>query len=462
MGGANLDALVVVRTRGWQRRTMFEQSIRPDGPSYDDQMTFDETRDLRDGSIFRDLGHVGYGASEWFLHQVEPTREVIDGTIDAPRSAYDGNAARPSAKLAQDLEEEAALGPLGICATARAAGDLHTVPDRMVNGFAHPAVSFSWHGHTVELIVNPGDALPTEVRFTAARPFDTYWNVWGDVAERIRFEAWNREAGAIRYPRQITIERNGMPETTRMITAVDALPVFPPSLAVTNSPAPRRAIDDIPFGNGSPQAVAISPSIVLVPGSWNVAFVRTGRGIILLEMPISAPYVEGAIAYAAKEFPSEPIVAVVSTSDAWPHVGGLRAVVARGLPIYGFGLTRPLLERMVRAPHHERPDALARSPRAMVFHPVDHRIRIGDGAAGIELIPFATATGERQFMVWQPTTRALYTSDLFIYDPKQTYTPQTLDEAVEAVRREHLDPLTAWGMHYGPTPWSTIVATADV
>jgi len=190
--------------------------------------------------------------------------------------------------------------------------------------------------------------------------------------------------------------------------------------------------------------------------------VRTGRGIILLEMPISAPYVEGAIAYAAKEFPSEPIVAVVSTSDAWPHVGGLRAVVAHGLPIYGFGLTRPLLERMVRAPHHERPDALARAPRAMVFHPVDHRIRIGDGATGIELIPFATATGERQFMVWQPTTRALYTSDLFIYDPKQTYTPQTLDEAVEAVRREHLDPLTAWGMHYGPTPWSTIVATADV
>jgi hypothetical protein len=460
MGGAHLDALTVVRTRGWQRRTMLEQSIRPGGPYYDDQMTFDETRDLRGGSIYRDLGHVGYGASAWFLHQTEPTREIVDGTIDAPRSAYDGHPARPSAKLGQDLEEEAALGPLGICATARAASDLHVVPDRIVNGFAHPAVAFSWHGHTVELIVNPGDALPTEVRFTAARPFDTYWNLWGDVAERMRFEAWNREAGHFRYPRQITIERNGLPETTTMITAVDALPAFPPNLAVANPPTTRRAIDDIPFGNGDPQAVTISPSIVLVPGPWNVAFVRTGRGTILLEMPLSAPYVEGAIDYAAKRFPREPVVAVVSTSDSWPHVGGLRAVVARGLPIYGFGLTRPLLERILRAPHRERPDALARAPRAMVFHPVDRRVGIGRGPTRIELVPFATATGERQFMLWQPATRVLYTSDLFIYAPKEPYTPQTLDEAIIAVRREHLDPVTAWGMHYGPTPWSSIVGTA--
>jgi hypothetical protein len=460
MGGSKLDALVVLRTRGWQRRTMFEQSIRPDGPYYDDQMTFDETLDLRSGAIYRDLGHAGYGASAWFLHQLEPTREVVDGTIVTPRSAYDGTPARPSAKLAQELQEEAALGPLGICATARAASDLHAVPDRIVNGFSHPAVSFSWHGHAVELIVNPGDGLPTEVRFTAARPFDTFWNVWGDVTERIRFEAWNRETGDFRYPRLIAIERNGLPETTRVITAVDALPAFPATLAVESQPGPRRAIDDIPFGNGHPEPVAISPSIVLVPGSWNVAFVRTGRGIILLEMPISGPYVERAIAYAAKAFPQEPVIAVVSTSDSWPHVGGVRAVVARGLPIYGFGLTRPLLERILRAPHHERPDALARSPRAMLFRPIDHRVTIGAGATRIELIPFATATGERQFMVWQPTTRVLYTSDLFAYDPTQTFTPETLEEAIEAVNREHLNPLTAWGMHYGPTPWSTILGAA--
>jgi hypothetical protein len=461
MGGAKLDALIVVRTRGWQRRSMLEQSIRPDGPYYDDQMTFDQTLDRRSGSIYRDLGHVGYGASDWFLHQVEPTREVVDGTIDAPRSSYDGTPARPSAKFAQELEEEAALGSLGICATARAASDLHMVPDRTVNGFPHPAVSFSWHGHVVELIVNRGDGLPTEVRFTAARPFDTYWNVWGDVIERIRFEAWNRESGGFRYPRQITIERNGMPETTRMITAIDALPEFPAGLVVASAPAPRRAIDDIPFGNGQPQPVAISPSIVLVPGSWNVAFVRTGRGIILVEMPISGPYVDGAIAYAAKAFPGEPVIAVVTTSDSWPHVGGLRAVVARGLPIYGFGLTRLLLDRMVRAPHRERPDALARSPRAMVFRPVDRRITVGSGATRIELIPFATATGERQLMLWQPATHALYTSDLFVYLPNATYTPETLDEAVAAVTREHLDPATAWGMHYGPTPWSTIAGAAE-
>ena len=56
-----------------------------------------------------------------------------------------------------------------------------------------------------------------------------------------------------------------------------------------------------------------------------------------------------------------PIIAVLSTSDSWPHTGGVRQAVALGLPVYVLDLNRPLLDRMMSAPHTIEPDALEKS-----------------------------------------------------------------------------------------------------
>jgi hypothetical protein len=83
----------------------------------------------------------------------------------------------------------------------------------------------------------------------------------------------------------------------------------------------------------------------------------------------------------------------------------------------------------------------------------------------MELIPQRTATGERQMAVWFPATGLLYTSDLFQKTPGGTwFTTQFLSEMDSVVAREHLDPVTIFGMHYGPTPWTdaqTALKVAD-
>jgi hypothetical protein len=75
----------------------------------------------------------------------------------------------------------------------------------------------------------------------------------------------------------------------------------------------------------------------------------------------------------------------------------------------------------------------------------------------MELIPLRSVTGERQMAVWFPESRLLYTSDLFQKLPDGTwFTSQYVSEIKGVVAREHLDPATIFGMHYGPTPWSAL------
>lgn len=63
-------------------------------------------------------------------------------------------------------------------------------------------------------------------------------------------------------------------------------------------------------------------------------------------------------------------------------------------------------------------------------------------------------------MVYLPAQRLLYTSDLFTIRGAFVFLPQQVAEATQAVAREGLDVDTAFGMHYDPLPWATVVKSA--
>ncbi|MEO8999280.1 MAG: hypothetical protein ABI227_12125 [Rhodanobacter sp.] len=93
-------------------------------------------------------------------------------------------------------------------------------------------------------------------------------------------------------------------------------------------------VDEIPLGNPGQPAVALEPGIIHIPGAWNVNLIRQDDGIVVLEGPISSGYSVRVLAEAHKRFPDLPVKAVITTSDSWPHIGGLREYVARDIPIY--------------------------------------------------------------------------------------------------------------------------------
>ena len=220
----------------------------------------------------------------------------------------------------------------------------------------------------------------------------------------------------------------------------------------------------LPISLGVPgqPATEIEPGVVHIPGAWNVNLIRQNDGIVVLEGPLSPDYSLKVLDQAHRRFPDLPVKAVITTSDSWPHIGGLREYVVRGIPIYALDLDRPVLTRLFNAPRSFIPDDLQRHPRAPRWHLVASRTALGAGANRLELIPYRTETGERQMMVYLPRYRLLYSSDLFAPDEKDTwFTPEYLLELRNAVAREHLEVDAVFGMHYDVMPYETVMGALD-
>jgi hypothetical protein len=207
------------------------------------------------------------------------------------------------------------------------------------------------------------------------------------------------------------------------------------------------------------KSVAVTDWIVQLPSVFNVTLVHQPDGIVVIEATTSGPYSAQVIAAAEKRFPGATVKALVTTSDAWPHVGGIREYVARAIPIYALDLNVSFLKRLVTAPHTITPDTLARQTKAPVFRPVAGRTVIGSGETRIELLPVRGETGERMMIAWMPGAHVLYSSDLIQRDRAGTgfFMPEMLAEVAAVVERNHVDGVErVLGMHLPPTPWTDV------
>jgi hypothetical protein len=190
-----------------------------------------------------------------------------------------------------------------------------------------------------------------------------------------------------------------------------------------------------------------------------VTLVRQSDGVVIIEAPISSGYSAKVLAEVERRFPGVPVKAVVTTSDAWPHLGGVREYAARGIPVYALDVNRPILERLLAAPRRFHPDALERAPRKATFRIVSKKTLLGEGANRLELYPIRTETGERMMMVYFPEHRLLYGSDLVQkMRDGSFFMPQYLSELMSAVGRERLTVDKVFAMHMTPVAWTEVTA----
>lgn len=468
MGGEHL--LRSIRSIGLSavgHRNMLEQSLRPGGPWWQDYFQLDELKDFAGDRMRIAQKHRGYSSPQWWLQHgtwdADPYYPVVVVADGAVAKLAEGKFTRYSSTYLQHAEEDLDLDPIQLMLSAESAPDLHALPDTLLHGFEHQVVAWTRNGVKLRLLLNNNTGLPERLQYTDTHPYDVFWNVWGDVETRVTFGMWALQPDGLRYPRQLDVERNGLPDTDVTITSLRANPVFDetelhiPDDVVAEYRQYKLAIDDLPLGFGGGAASEIEPGLTHIPGAWNVNLIRQNDGIVILEGPISSSYSKLVLAEVHRRFPALPVKAVVSTSDSWPHIGGLREYAALGIPIYAPALNGEVLGRLFKAPHTLRPDALQLHPRSPVLRLVGARTALGTGTNALELIPYRTETGERQMLVYLPERRLLYTSDLFAPDAKDTwFTPEYLFELKEAVAREHLDVDSVFGMHYDLTPYADV------
>lgn len=371
---------------------------------------------------------------------------------DSPCSLSDLDASR----------EALALGPARVLLTAAGAPDLHFEAPAILRATSHAVVAFTWRHIPVRVLLNPFNHLPDAVETTQV--FHDFWYFWGDVRQRVYLDNWKLIEG-ITYPTNAVEERNGVVwSSTQALNVEFNVQLDEKSFDMSAGALKQSAASpgwNRPFG--VQQATALAPGIDLYAGSWNATVVKEPDGIVILEAPISGSYTQGVIKEARRRHPGMPISAVLSTSDSWPHTGGVRQALALGLPVYILDLNQPLLDRMMSAPHTIEPDALQKSKTPTVrWKIVAKKQEIGSGANRMEIYPLRGASTERQYMVYFPEHHLLYASDtLALNDDGTLYDPELIYEVAQAVKRENLIVDTVFAMHQGPMSWEKVMGLIE-
>ena len=467
MGGeARLRAISAVEVSGvamWHHR---EQSERPEGPWIATFVDFTDVRNFATDAVLRRSRARGL-ASPDFVDNKEWTGEssvLVASGVGLRRA---NGALGPDATPWDLGIVPLGLGPERVIVAALDAKDTRAEADEQFDGYLHHVVSFTAAGARVRLLLNVPSLLPKAVDVTQSQPADMFWAPWGDVTHRMTFGLWTLEPEGVRYPRLWEYSTSDQPDATVQITRVRINPAIAAAdFDITDDArqrliAGRRRVADAPFGNPRRPATELAPGVMHVPGSWDIVEIKQDDGVVVLEGPMSSEYSAKVMDDVRQRFAGAAIKAVVTTSDAWPHLGGMREYVARAVPIYALNLNVPILTRLFAAKYVTSPDTLARTPARPVFRVVSEKTVVGSGANRLEIYPLRTATGERQMMVYLPAHQLLYTSDLFTISQGRVFLPQQVSEAVEAVTREHLTVTRAFGMHYDALPWATIVKSAE-
>jgi hypothetical protein len=356
-----------------------------------------------------------------------------------------------------------ALGPARLLITAADAPDLHFEAPEILRSTSHAVVAFTWQKTPVRILLNSINHLPDAVETT--QEFHDFWYFWGDVKQRIYFDNWILVHG-VEYPTNLVEERNGdVWNSSQALNVEFNIPIDEKLFAMDAAIAKRSAAGrgwNRPFS--AAKSTILAPGVDLFPGAWNSTVVKQSDGIVILEAPISGLYTQGVIEEAKKRYPGMPIKAVLSTSDSWPHTGGVRYAVSQNLPIYILDLNRPLLDRMTSAPHTFDPDTLQNSTRSKtpLWKIVSEKVVVGSGENRMELYPLRGASTERQYMVYFPEFRLLYASDtLALNQDGSLYDPELMSEVAQAVKRENLNVGTVFAMHQEPMPWDKVIALIE-
>ncbi|MBK6825711.1 MAG: MBL fold metallo-hydrolase [Chitinophagaceae bacterium] len=356
-----------------------------------------------------------------------------------------------------DVDEELYLAPEKVLLLAKT-GSPSFVKDTLVQELPLSIVAFTWRNYPVRLFFNKYSGYLSQVEITRHYTDNTPF-LFGDIRKVHQYSYWKTEDKKFHYPAQKDVFIGGLHFQSYSIDSVKLnVAVEETSLSIpdstkskltlysnrmnmfTNVPvlASKEILPGIFFINGKNTAV----------GSYNAWFVKTKKGVIVLEAPVSSAYSKGVINEVNKQFPSEKILAVLTTSDARPHIGGLREYVARKIPVYGLELNEPLISRALQANYISNPDSLQKKKAKPVYTKVNGKLALGDEENLIELYPVKTENGERMMMVWFPKHKLLYSSDLVQPGGKEKFfMPQYIGEIIEAINREKLPVEKIIGMH---------------
>lgn len=458
LGGADLvNSIKSVRWVAQGHEYSIEQSDRPEGPYLVNYFSAASTKNISKGKCLYILNPKGAPIAS----QPYSTQIIVDGNRAAMRMRG------MHFPIYQENDEQLALAPEVVVPLALKGNPLF-MKDTVFQKVEHSIIAFKWRNYPVRLLINKSTNLITALEIE--RPITgNLAHIWGDVKRMFVYSLWTLEENGLHYPRQTDVFVNGYyPLRTVRIDSiyfnvptpgVDTLTIGETAIAQMKK---MDAMGQNPFEYPILKAAKeIRNGIYFIEGSWNSTFVKTDAGIVVLETPITSVYSKAVLSEVKKTLPRDKVIAAISTSDAWPHFGGVREYVANKIPVYILDINESIVRSVLNAKFTTRPDSLQKVKAKVKadLRKISTRTKIGEGSNRMEVIPLRSESGERMMMIYFPEYKLLYTSDL-IQRNKRTrefFMAQYLSEVADAVKRENLVVDNIFGMHIGEMPYNDIV-----
>jgi glyoxylase-like metal-dependent hydrolase (beta-lactamase superfamily II) len=246
--------------------------------------------------------------------------------------------------------------------------------------------------------------------------------VYGDATSDTVYSDYRRVGGL--YLPHVMISRVGGVPTSRehmRSIAIDS----PARDEWFQPPAAFVAVEPNPT---NPAVYALGAGLYLIRGAYNLVFAEFRDQVLLVEAPAGEPYLQTCLALIEATVPGKP-VHLVATHFHFDHIAGVRAAVARGIPVVTTADARNVIERSLASRRALHPDALARQPREARIDVITGRAVLDDGSQRAELYDFGPAPHVTQILVaYFPRQKVLHVADLF-----DVLTPDLVIAGLDAV-----------------------------
>ena len=453
MGGDSLlKKIQSLHYTAYAYRNAIEQSERPDGPFIFAPYQVEMDINLDRKKLVR------YAAGQFFTFP--DTVNAYADTLSYAEKNGPGFSVQIPDRMIQD---EFDLSPSSLFNTALRAAHLKRDPDTILQKNPQQVISFNWRRYPVRIFINQCTHFLTACEVT--KPYnDDYSNIWGDSKKMVYYSLWYLEEGGLHYPRQKDVYLNGWHYYSEII---EGLEFNKPKTSIDIPDSIRRTTEQLESAMYSQYEKAIAArakeirkGIWVIGGPCNTTLVEEENGIILIEAAVSSEYANLILKKTHALFPSKKILAMVTTSDAWLHIGGLREFAANQIPIYHLDLNRWIINKLLTATYFSKPDNWEKTiNKRPVLISIANRQSIGSGPNRLELIPYRTETGERMMMVYFPVQKLIYASDL--YQPKgingSYWEPHYPFEFISAVESQQILVDSVYAMHLAhPIPYREI------
>lgn len=336
-------------------------------------------------------------------------------------------------------------------------GALQRLPARTWRGESVDGVRYANGPDTLDLYFDRRSGLLVLTETLTDDP------ILGDRRTVVAFTRW-QDADGVRLPRQADTDVNGRLQTHTVITNVtvnrapaDSLWIIPDSIAgraQRSNPTPPPV---------SVTLVELAPNVWRAEGgSHHTLVVDQGTRLVLVEAPQSAPRMEAVLDTLRSRFPAKRVGLAINTHHHWDHAGGLRTVMAAGIPVVTHARNANFVRSIAAARKTVRPDAISRRPAARAARPtittVEDTLTIGSGDGRIVLYRLPTAHVEGILAAYIPSAKILFQSDVVNAAP----TPPAAGSAelVRFVKARAIPVERVAGGHGLVLPWADVERAA--